>query len=545
MGVVFNNTLETNDSSKISYCKIQYGNVTSTSLSIHDGGGIYFYNFSNAIVSHCLITRCQARTDGGGIYIYGCNPLIEFNTITNNIAGTANGHGAGICLDYSSSVINENVISYNYFTGVSPGGGIYIIGGTPTITNNIISNNNANWNPGGGISINNSTAIILNNVISNNYAHDDGASGGGGIWCSASNATFINNTIVNNVSDINSGGGIAIIGCSPIFQNCIIWGDTSLEGVNDGPQVSLFDAAAQPSFYYCDIEGGTSEFDLNGNIYVGTYQNNINMNPMFVSPSAGTGTAYNGVAANWQLQTSSPCIDKGDPFGTYPATDLAGNPRIVICRIDIGAYENQYGISSPFLINPPATKTVYCEGLMQLDSITTNYSATGLTYIWSSSDTVPNPIVNVINDTTYYVTVTTPSGCAALDSVMITLTPLTASVGSDQTIICGGVAQLDNVTTNYTGTGKFTYNWSPLAGLSDSTIQNPIAIVTNNTTYFVTVTTPNGCTATSSVNVNVNPLTINVSNTSTSCGTPVTLSTTNNYSGSGTLTYNWTNKRFK
>ena len=41
------------------------------------------------------------------------------------------------------------------------------------------------------------------------------------------------------------------------------------------------------------------------------------------------------------------------------------------------------------------------------------------------------------------------------------------------------------------------------------------------------------------VTVYVNPLTINVNNTSTTCGTPVILNTSNNYTGSGTLTYNW------
>ena len=117
---------------------------------------------------------------------------------------------------------------------------------------------------------------------------------------------------------------------------------------------------------------------------------------------------------------------------------------------------------------------------------------------------------------------------------------LNADAGIDKAIICGGTAQL-NVTSDYTGTGIVSYNWSPSMGLNYVTIPNPIATVINNTTYIVSVTTPNGYHATDTVKVYVNPLTVNVNvnNTTTTCGTPVILNTTNNYTGSGMLTYNW------
>ena len=71
------------------------------------------------------------------------------------------------------------------------------------------------------------------------------------------------------------------------------------------------------------------------------------------------------------------------------------------------------------------------------------------------------------------------------------------------------------MTTNYTGAGTLTHNWSPTEGLNSNTILNPTTTTTSNTKYFVTITTPNGCTAVDSVNVLVNPLTISVSNYST------------------------------
>jgi len=120
---------------------------------------------------------------------------------------------------------------------------------------------------------------------------------------------------------------------------------------------------------------------------------------------------------------------------------------------------------------------------------------------------------------------------------------LTANAGANKSIVCGGSAQLDTVTTNFIGTGDLKYKWSPASGLNYDTIPNPIATVTSNTTYKITVTKPNANskadTAISSVTVTINPLIINTSDTSTTCGTAVTLSTTSNYTGSGIPTYSW------
>ena len=77
--------------------------------------------------------------------------------------------------------------------------------------------------------------------------------------------------------------------------------------------------------------------------------------------------------------------------------------------------------------------------------------------------------------------------------ININVDPFTVDAGDDKTIICGGTALLDGVTSNFTGTGTLTYAWSPTTGLDNSTVLNPRATVINNTNYTVTVLTPNGC----------------------------------------------------
>jgi hypothetical protein len=202
---------------------------------------------------------------------------------------------------------------------------------TVSISYNVISNNSANIN-GGGIYSENGNPAISNNIISNNNA----INGGGGIACVGSNPSIINNTVTNNFA--LKGGALFCNSLSnPVLQNTIFWGNAA----TTGNQIYLNDDSSDPNFSYCDVQGGSMAFGLNSNVfYLGTYQNNINSDPLFVLPSSGSGTGFNGVIANWSLQNSSPCINAGDTTGNYPFLDIAGNPRMV-GYIDIGAYENQ------------------------------------------------------------------------------------------------------------------------------------------------------------------------------------------------------------
>ncbi len=433
-GIQFDNTPTTNDTSKIMYCKIEYGiaSPAAPTTVYSNGGGILFNNYSKVILSNSLISHnASTRAEGGGLYCTNSSPIIENNTFSYNTAAwggggissdggsspiinnnifiynsTPNSWGGGISA-YGNEIISNNIIKYNIATA---GGGI-VCGGKETISNNIIShnsedgiscdndmstitNNNISNNTGSGIACGGSSSTISNNIITNNSTIDGGGIScssyetilnniisnntasytGGGISCSSSNSKIINNAIINNTA--NYGGGIcsndgspaitnntiannnALIkggalycenSASPTLNNTILWGDTAS---TSGTEVYLYDEASNPNFYYCDVQGGTSSFGITtGNFYTGTYQNNIDTIPSFISPTTGSGTGYNGLTANWSLQTGSPCINAGNPNTTglnLPALDLAGNPRIIGSIIDIGAYEYQgpVGIST-------------------------------------------------------------------------------------------------------------------------------------------------------------------------------------------------------
>jgi hypothetical protein len=270
-------------------------------------------------IENCFITN--VNSEKGAIFLNNMSNIeISDNLIRNN---RVKHWGAIFCNNNSNPIINNNIIYDNYCSG------IYIVGSSPTIISNLLANN-ANVD-GGGISIwDSSNPTIINNIIANNYAQYGAAF----TIYNKSNATIINNTIVNNYALHGSGvnaGNIVIF-----FYNTIFWGNTyrneKIQNIS-GPVV----------LYNCLIQSEASKYSGN---------NNIDTDPMFVSPSGECGKQSDGVEADWSLQESSPCINAGytqaNDLLIYP-NDFAGKSRIRDGIIDIGAYEYQEGNHFPII----------------------------------------------------------------------------------------------------------------------------------------------------------------------------------------------------
>ncbi|MDO9186006.1 MAG: T9SS type A sorting domain-containing protein [Bacteroidia bacterium] len=415
LGIRFNNTPTTNDSSKIIYCKLQYGKALS-SFPDDRGGAFYFDTFSKTVISNCRISNCTAAYNGGGICCYYCSPKIVYNTISDN---TASINGGGIyCNSYSPNISN-NTISNNT---ASNGGGIYCHAGA-ILSNNIISNNTAS-NYGGGIYFSNVSPVITNNTISNNNA-------------------------------IYGGGIVFDIISSPTLRNCILWGNAVS---TSGSQIYIADNQSDPDFYYCNIQGGLDAFELNGNSHTGIYSNNIDSDPKFVSPSAGNGNGFNGVVANWSLQSNSPSINTGDPTGTYPATDIVGNTRVTVCRIDMGAYEYQNG--TPLTATISQIQQNFCYGDTTATAIITPAGGASpyvYNYLWSNGQTVAT--ATGLGAGTYTVTTTEASyGCSFTKTITISQPAQLTFTTTKVNVLCNNGSS-GSITVNASGgTGVLQYS---------------------------------------------------------------------------------------
>jgi gliding motility-associated-like protein len=147
----------------------------------------------------------------------------------------------------------------------------------------------------------------------------------------------------------------------------------------------------------------------------------------------------------------------------------------------------------------------------------TTLNATGAnSYVWSpsgglSSTTVSNPTASPSATTTYNVVGTDLNGCTASDNVTVTVNPPPVVDAGSNITIC------PSASTTLNGTGASTYAWLPAGSLSNPAIANPVATPPSNTTYTVTGTDGNGCTATDVVTVSINPINVFTVGTATIC----------------------------
>lgn len=249
------------------------------------GGGLYAALGSPSIIN-CTFTHNKAYHEGGGMISYASPRLINCRFINNEVGKMSlNGFGWG-----GGAAVQSAGEPYTFFAD-------------PTFINCSFSDNTA-------------TGV------------------GGAIFSFAHFPSFINCTIVGNTvlgtgnagtdTQPGNGGGIWTTG-SPTLQNVILWGNSA---VHDGPQ--FYASGASVTMTYCDIQGG---FDGGHSPAPPTVvENNIDADPLLVNIPGG----------NFHLQSTSPCIDAGDPaFVVAPdaETDMDGNARIISCRVDIGADE--------------------------------------------------------------------------------------------------------------------------------------------------------------------------------------------------------------
>jgi gliding motility-associated-like protein len=135
----------------------------------------------------------------------------------------------------------------------------------------------------------------------------------------------------------------------------------------------------------------------------------------------------------------------------------------------------------------------------------------------------------------YAFSATNQYGCKSWDTVQVCRSVVTVSLGPDVTL-CRG----DGYTMNPTsGNLLQTYSWTPTAGLSSSTIANPVASPSFTVTYTLNVTDTAGCPASDDIKVTVLPVPIvDAGPTDSVCtGKGIKLFAT----GSAGVTWSWDN----
>jgi parallel beta-helix repeat protein len=336
-------------------------NCTFSDNSALYGGGILNSDHSNPTLTNCAFSGNIASRSGGGMYNNNSSPAVTNCTFTGNSVSPGGDYygGGGICNYTSSPTITNCTFSGNSstdrgggilnssssptltdctFSGNSAyvGGGIYNDSGSPAVTNCSFSDNDASYS-GGGMYNYSSSPTITNCTFTGNSASEEGggmfsrsssspkitdctfsgnsASYGGGVFNLniGSNPTITNCTFSSN-SATDGGGIFNSSGSSLALANCILWGNTAT-----GMGAQIFNSSSSVAVSFSDVQGGYSG------------GGNINADPCFVNAAAG----------DLHLLPDSPCINAGKPsFVPKPGeTDIDGEPRVMLGRVDMGADE--------------------------------------------------------------------------------------------------------------------------------------------------------------------------------------------------------------
>ncbi|MGB8212998.1 MAG: fibronectin type III domain-containing protein [Anaerolineales bacterium] len=249
-------------------------------------------------------------TDGNGIVLN-----------VNNIKGTNSDHV--VTIDTVASVVLDGFV-ITAGQGVFHGGGIFIRGCVPEISNVILSGNFA-ADGGGGI-LTDTGLPELTNVV---FFGNNGGEYGGGMYNYNSNPLLINVTFDSNSASY--GSGIYNAYSNLTAENTILWGDGS------AAQEIYNDTYSTPSISYSDVEESG---------YIGGASHNIYADPLFTDAADG----------NLIPQAGSPVINAGNNayLPDWLTTDLDDNLRIYGPAVDMGAYEVQPAPKAPKAPSAPS-----------------------------------------------------------------------------------------------------------------------------------------------------------------------------------------------
>lgn len=281
-----------------------------------DAGGVLVLGPNVSLqMSNAVITSNETTGDVGALWNDGGTVTLRDVLISDNAAqqccssiantpgsmtlervtvrGNTTEDDSGIYSD-ATLVIADSTISGNTTTGTgtTEGAGVFIDGGTASITNSTISGNSSTFH-GGGIFTDDGTLTLNNATVVGNVADSDSnATGdGGGVAQEDTGTVTIRNTIVSGNADRS--------GESPDCSGSISSGGSNVLQSTTG----------------CIFAPGAGDLTA-------------------VDPLLGSLSDNGGPTQTHALLTASPAINAGGP--TCTATDQRGLPRN---DCDIGAYE--------------------------------------------------------------------------------------------------------------------------------------------------------------------------------------------------------------
>ena len=481
----------------------------------------------------CATTSISLTATGGGSYSWSNGTAIIGTTssITVNTPGiyTVSVTGANGCTASAVQNITQNISAPN--VTITPPT-TTILTCTATNINLIASGGSYSWSNGTSVV---GTSAILAVSVPGTYTVT--VTGGNG--CTGTANQTITQNITAPVAGINSPATTVLTCTTPSISLTATGGGTyswsngtSVVGTNSTLNVTT------PGTYTVTVTAA------NGCTATATQtitQNNT-APPLTITAPISTeltcsttsiSLTANGVGTiswtNPSIISVNPSITVTTP-GVYTVTLTAANG----CTASLSQTITQNTTAPAAAITAPSTTVLTCS----TTSITLTATGGG-TYSWSNGTTLvgTNAALVVTTPGIYTVTVTGTNGCTATAATTITQNTVTPSAGIN--IPSTTILTCTTPTISLTATGGGTYSWS-----NGTSIVGSVATlsVTTPGTYTVTVTAPNGCTATANQVITQNIVTPTVSITNNTNATVLDCNTTQiSLTGVGGTTASWSN----
>lgn len=276
--------------------------------------------------------------------------------------------------------------------------------------------------------------------------------------------------------------GISHTVTNPVFPQMTLSSTTQDYPINRDTPCIECEPADQPCSFTCDFttsdtficegEAVTFTAGCTGSNYA--YAWTVNDTLLFANTDTASFTfSQNGIYTIDLLVTNGLCTTTASHSVEVGSATANAGPDVIVC--------------------PGETAQLSASG----GGIYSWFPATGL-----NCTNCPNPVATVSNTTTYYLNITAPNGCPATDSVTVWVAPLPALLPiSADTTLCPTADTTLLPLFEGSPISNYTYNWSPATGLSCTNCANPIAAITGNITYTLTIVNSFGCTATQMVNI--------------------------------------------
>ncbi len=197
---------------------------------------------------------------------------------------------------------------------------------------------------------------LVNTIIRNNVAD-----WGGALYCIGASAPRLVGCLLTGNMAFHGGGAIHSTDAYPVLIACTISGNVDLNPEAHAPAAPVMSMVSKPKTAGSILWDNPSNYLWPEQIYEGKefYTNHCDIEGGFggegcidIQPQFDMG----GGVHPFELLESSPCIDRGPPDTTglgLPPLDLAGRPRLVNGRLDMGAYEFQGATDAP--VDSPAS----------------------------------------------------------------------------------------------------------------------------------------------------------------------------------------------